>query len=83
MKITIIDAADAPPRPVEPFTTDDDTRETLREMRPGESIEVWPAPDETLRAIKASFTRVSRKEDMLIGIDRADAGRAIKVTRLR
>jgi TusA-related sulfurtransferase len=83
VKFTIIDEADAPPPPAEAFSPDDDTRETLREMKPGESIEVWPAPDETLAGIKRSFTRVAKKENMMVGFDKADAGRAIKVLRLR
>lgn len=82
MKFTIINEADAPPPP-EKFSTDDDTREALRELKPGESIEVWPAPDETIAVIKRSFTRVAKKEDMLISIDKADLGRAIRVIRLR
>lgn len=83
MRVTIINEADAPPPPPEVFTPDDDTRETLRDMRPGEAIEVWPAADETLAGIKRSFTRVAKKENMMVGFDKADAGRAIKVIRLR
>lgn len=83
MIVTILNKADAPPPPAEQFSPDDDTRETLREMKPGESVEVWPAPDETLAGIKRSFTRVAKKEKMMVGFDKADAGRAIRVMRLR
>lgn len=82
MKVTYVDAADVPPPPAEQFTTDDDTRETLRDMKPGESVVVSPAPDESMRTVKSSFTRVSRKEKILLAVAEIDSGRAIKVTRL-
>ena len=83
MKVEFISATEAPPPPDEPFTMDDDTRETILSMKPGERFDIWPGQGETLRAIKASFKRVAKKDDYLLSIDETDSGRAIRVTRLR
>ncbi len=82
LKFTYIDAADAP-GPFQELTPAEETREIILGMAVGKSLHIWPNPDETVSGLKSSFSRVAKREGILLSIEESDSGRAIRVTRLR
>lgn len=62
MKFRYIDVSDAP-KPLKASTPS--ALETLRiidELKPGTVVRIWPDTSQSLRGLKTSFTRLSRRQ---------------------
>ncbi len=68
MKFRYIDASEAP-KPLKASTPS--AMETLRiidELKPGVVVKCWPDTDQSLRGLKTSFTRLSRKQGVALTV---------------
>lgn len=62
MKFRYIDASEAP-KPLKASTPSAlETLHIIDELKPGVVVKIWPDENQSLRGLKTSFTRISRRQ---------------------
>lgn len=81
MKFRYIDASEAP-KPLKASTPS--ALETLRiidELKPGVVVQIWPDDDQSLRGLKISFTRISRRQGIELTVWSEPGDEIVRVRR--